>query len=323
MEGNNLTNANLVGQNLTGANFTYATLTGSNLTDAEIRGANFGRYWLSTEAQCVNFGTCTLTTGIIGSGITTEQLYTTASYQAHNLTGTGFGGNNLAGANLAGQNLSRTYFGGDLLHNSPAANLANANLSHANLTNAVFSGATLTGTDLSAADARGALGLGSHGSPNLIRPDGHVAGLALTAGQMLSVHDYDGNSTGTIPITVDQHFMTVPGGTLTMVLEADAWNSTISFASGIPVTLRGSLELTFAAGVDPVTQLGRTFDLFDWTGVSPTGTFAVVSDYSWDTSQLYTTGEVTLIPEPASLALLLATAILALAARRASRPSQI
>jgi hypothetical protein len=79
-----------------------------------------------------------------------------------------------------------------------------------------------------------------------------------------------------------------------MVFEADAWDSTISFAHGIPVTLGGTLELTFAGDVDVADQVGRTFDLFDWTGVSPTGDIAVSSPYPWDLSSLYTTGEVTL-----------------------------
>ena len=95
-----------------------------------------------------------------------------------------------------------------------------------------------------------------------------------------------------------------PGGTLRMVFEADAWDSTVSLAPGIPVTLGGTLELTFA-DVNPATQLGRTFNLFDWTGVTPTGAFAVDSPYRWNLSNLYTTGEVTLtaIPEPSCLVL--------------------
>ena len=97
-----------------------------------------------------------------------------------------------------------------------------------------------------------------------------------------------------------------PGGTLRMVFEADAWDSTISFAPGIPVTLGGTLELTFADDVNLASQVGRTFDLFDWTGVNPTGAFAVSSPYAWDLSNLYTTGEVTLtaVPEPSTLLLL-------------------
>jgi hypothetical protein len=107
-----------------------------------------------------------------------------------------------------------------------------------------------------------------------------------------------------------------PGGTLRMVFEADAWDSTISFAPGIPVTLGGTLELTFAADVNLASQLGRTFDLFDWTGVTPTGAFAVASPYSWDLSNLYTTGEITLraIPEPATC-VLCALGLLGLAIR--------
>src|SRR5262245_32473981 len=89
------------------------------------------------------------------------------------------------------------------------------------------------------------------------------------------------------------------------VFEADAWDSTISFAPGIPVALSGTLELTFAAGVNPATQLGRTFHVFDWTGVTPSGAFAISSPYTWNLSNLYTSGEVTLtaIPEPSMLVL--------------------
>jgi PEP-CTERM motif len=45
-------------------------------------------------------------------------------------------------------------------------------------------------------------------------------------------------------------------------------------------------------------QVGRTFDLFDWTGVTPTGAFAVSSPYTWNLANLYTTGEVTLTAIP-------------------------
>ena len=64
------------------------------------------------------------------------------------------------------------------------------------------------------------------------------------------------------------------------------------------MTLGGTLELTFAAGVDVATQSGRTIDLFDWTGVTPTGAFTVSSPYTWNLSNLYTTGEVTLTAVP-------------------------
>jgi hypothetical protein len=47
-------------------------------------------------------------------------------------------------------------------------------------------------------------------------------------------------------------------------------------------------------------MVGRAFAIFDWTGVTPTGAFAISSPYVWDLSNLYTTGAITLtaIPEP-------------------------
>jgi Pentapeptide repeats (8 copies) len=240
-------------------------------------------------------------------------LYTTGevtllaipSYQAKDLSGIRLQYNNLTGANFAGQNL----------------------------TNADFFGATLSGADLTAADARGAFGLHCvHYSGativNLIQPEGHIAGLDLTAGGLLVVRDYDGDSRyepslPPIPITIDTHFEMGPHGTLRMVFEGDAWDSTISFATGIPVALGGTLELTFADEVNLATQVGRTLDLFDWTGVLPTGTFAISSPYAWDLSNLYATGQVTLtaIPEPSIMAsLMIATIGWCAWRRRPSRP---
>ena len=82
------------------------------------------------------------------------------------------------------------------------------------------------------------------------------------------------------------------------MFDADAWGSTISFAPGISVALGGTLELAFAPDVNPASQLGRTIDLFDWTGVTSTGAFTIASPFEWDLSTLYTTGEVTLTAVP-------------------------
>jgi uncharacterized protein YjbI with pentapeptide repeats len=323
---NNLVGVDLVGQNLTGAGFYYATLTGADFTGAEVRGAKFYRDIYG------------------GTGITATQLYSTASYQAHDLSGITLYGNDLAGVNLAGQNLTDAGFPGARLPNAnfSQANLTNANfspsfdyvssdltganLSQANLTNANFTGveicgelecqvvpgANLTGANLSGADARGAnfqyATLFGANTGNLIQSNGHIAGLDLTAGASLVVRDYDGNpggylwypypSNGPLPIVVDQHLAMDTTGTLRLVFDADPWDSTISFAAGIPVTLGGTLDLTFAPGVDVATQSGRTIDLFDWTGVTPTGVFTISSPYTWNLSQLYTTGEVTLAAVP-------------------------
>ena len=61
------------------------------------------------------------------------------------------------------------------------------------------------------------------------------------------------------------------------------------------LALRQACSLRWPTGVDPLSQVGRTFRIFDWTGVSPIGTFAVDSPYLWDVSSLYTTGNVTFL----------------------------
>ena len=122
-------------------------------------------------------------------------------------------------------------------------------------------------------------------------------GLNLGAGQTLSIRDYDGSVTASaiIPITVDQQFCDGAGGTLRMIFEADAWDSTISFAAGIPVTLGGSLELAFAAGVDLDSQIGRTFESSIGLASHRPAHSPSTRPYVWDLTNLYTTGEVTFI----------------------------
>jgi len=328
---------NFAGQNLTNADFYYSSLVGTNFTGAGIRGANF--------EGATNY------LGSRRNGFIAEQLYSTASYQARDLTGIRLASASLAGWNFAGVKLTNARFsraslrGTDFSYADLAnadfsgATLTNANLRHANLESANFGygggtygNADVTGADLTGADARGAISLGLPSSTittNLIRPDGHISGLDLDVGGMLVVRDYDGKPTtsssglnGPIPITVDQHFAMGAGGTLQMLFESDAWDSTISFAAGIPVTLGGTLELAFADGTNLASQVGRTFHLFDWTGVASPGAFTVASPYVWNLSNLYTTGEVTLagVPEPATLALT-AVCVLGLIVRPTRRNS--
>jgi uncharacterized protein YjbI with pentapeptide repeats len=151
LRGNNMANANLAGQNLTNADFTSATLTNTDFTRAEVRGATFGY-----EPY---YG---------GTGITPLQLYSTASYQAHDLSGIKLWFNDLADGNFAGQNLANARFESATLTGADfrEANLTNAyfyyatltgaNFREANLTNAQFEYATLTNTDFTDAKVRGA-----------------------------------------------------------------------------------------------------------------------------------------------------------------------
>jgi hypothetical protein len=125
----------------------------------------------------------------------------------------------------------------------------------------------------------------------------------------LDINDYHPSADYLSPvsITVDQTFAMSAGSELRLQLGSLDWGSTISFAKAIPVTLDGKLDLEFASDVDLKNQLGRTFDLFDWTSVTPDGHFTIDSPYVWDVSRLYSTGEVTLqaVPEPSGLQLAL------------------
>src|SRR5262245_16569271 len=93
----NLTNADLSQANLTNADFSGATLGGADFTGAEVRAAGFA-------VTPYYFGRPFV------SGITFTQLYSTASYQAHDLRGIKLSGNILAGGNFAGQNLTNADF---------------------------------------------------------------------------------------------------------------------------------------------------------------------------------------------------------------------
>jgi uncharacterized protein YjbI with pentapeptide repeats len=287
-----LTGASFTDADLRGARFDNTTLTATDFNGADVRGASFARYPYSEP----------------GTGITPAQLYSTASYQARDLSGTDFGGNLLAGGQFAGQKLTNANFGNRYYAINRRTGQPEWQIYYATLTGANFTGADIRGAQyLEHLDVSGAT------TTNLIWPDGHIRGLDLDGGGLLIVRDYDGNANPPYPlplipplsIVTDNYLEMGLGGTLRMVFEADAWDSTICFSPGIPVSLGGTLELTFAADANPATQLGRTFDLFDWTGVTPTGAFAVASSYRWDLSKLYTSGEVTLTAIPESRTLLL------------------
>ena len=227
---------------------------------------------------------------------------------------------NMAGWNLANQNLSYL-----IVSNMTTETLANADLHGSNLSSAMLRSATLTNANLqgsnlssanllyaklSDADLRGAIGVSgaslasvSAVTTNTILPDGTINGFNLTAGETLTLR----NDADNIPITVLSQAKFNATATLQIVLDGNPWGSTISFASGIPVTLAGELELELAPGVDRASLVGDTFRLFNWTGVSRTGQFSVElpgDPSGWDISKLYTTGEVTVVPEPSTLVLL-------------------
>jgi uncharacterized protein YjbI with pentapeptide repeats len=309
----NLSNARLSGANLTGATFFVSRLTNAEFAGANVAGA--GLY------------------GATEFGFTKEQLYSTASYQAKDLRGIRLSAvpvgysldSDLSGWDFSAQDLTGASF--------VYANLSGADLSGATLINGRFSGvqnltyfeANLRNADLTAADARGAVGLNLAGAAirNAILPDGRIAGLNLTPGDRLVVRDDDGVPAPStahrspMPVTIQDRLTMADSSTLKFLFDADPWDSLISFEPGIPAQLGGTLELSFAEDVDPASQLGRTLQIFDWTGVSPTGQFEIRSPYVWNFTNLYTTGDVRLIavPESSTIAILLVS-VLALGACR-------
>ena len=262
---NDLSGWDFSGQDLTHASFNGANLANTDLAGAVVNGVNF-------EAATHN-------------GFTEDQFQSTASYRSKNLRGIDMRSNNLTDWDFSGQDLTNTFF------------------SEAKLTNADF-----TGADARRAATRYIRG----GFATRIFFDGSMAGFELAAGERMLIRDDDGMPgplqqswaapRSPIPVTIHDKLTMVEGSVLQLLFESDPWDSLISFQVGIPVQLGGALDLTFADEVDIAEQLGRTLQVFDWTGVTPSGQFVVSSPYIWDATNLYATGEVTLyaVPEPTS-----------------------
>ncbi|MCC7146253.1 MAG: pentapeptide repeat-containing protein [Phycisphaeraceae bacterium] len=310
----NLTGCDFRGQTLLDTSFGSTNLTNANFTETDLSALN-----LTGTLTGAIFTNANVTHTFFGSSLTAAQLYTTMNYQHHDLfgitlrsvtmVGADFAKLNLTDADLAGSYNTRGNLTGA---NFTGADLAGASLNYNDLTNANFSGANLTNAslgsfvvatnmNLTGADARGAKSmpnLSTATTTNLIRTDGTIQGLNLTGDKTLLVRDYDGDperSLAPIAITVQTALTMDATSVLALLFEADAWDSTISFTSGIPVQLAGLLKLDLVAGLDPAGQVGRTFTLFNWTGVTPSGTMAIDSPYRWDLANLYTTGQATFL----------------------------
>jgi hypothetical protein len=93
-------------------------------------------------------------------------------------------------------------------------------------------------------------------------------------------------------------------------------------AFGGRAALAGTLDVDLLGGFQP--QAGQTFDILDFDPEDLSGRFSAFDlpdlggGLSWDTSNLYTTGTITVIPEPTTL-VLLALGGLALIRRRRTR----
>ena len=260
-----VSNVKFVGANLAGTSFTDTDVSTVDFTGAIVKDAGFNR-GIPGSTVTGGGGPDIVKDGV--GGLTVAQLYSTASYQNHDLGAIGLAYNSLAGVNLAGQNLAGAFFEGAVLNG--------ANFVHANLLRSYLGRAQIHGADFSFADMRtsnsSALDFSDVTTTNTIFPNGHINGLDLASGQSLVIHaDHTviygppGGPLGpldatiiipAIPVVIDQHANTSSGGVLTLLLDAMPWESVVSFQSGIPVMLGGTLDLEFTSDTD----VGRKSD---------------------------------------------------------------
>ena len=131
LNGVNLTVARFEGSNLTGANFSGTNLSSANLRNANLSEASFRQATLSNA----DFTGSVVTYAIFHRAfLQVNQLYSTASYQQHDLTGINFSGTgdndrSSVGFDFSNQNLTGARFDWVQL---------GGNFTNANLTNASF-----------------------------------------------------------------------------------------------------------------------------------------------------------------------------------------
>jgi hypothetical protein len=131
----------------------------------------------------------------------------------------------------------------------------------------------------------------------------------------------DATVSGTVYILAGTHFsapggLTMEGGILSVEL-----NGEVSAPIGRPDSLdNGILDFTLQNGFEPT--IGEQFTIFNVSSLENTGTFATINvpalpaGESWNISNLYSTGTISVVPEPISMGMMLfGTAGLALRRR--------
>ena len=320
----------LTGVKLWRADLSSATLTGTdfrearNLTRTSFQAANLTNANLSgTDLTDANLGAATLTNAkLIGANLTRADLrsatLTNANVDGADLTWASLVSADLTNVDLTSADITNSNLQTTVLSN---ADLSGADLTFARLTGAEMESATLTDTLLTGADLRGAhyeladLAMAAD-ITNVIHADGHMDELVVGLREAMHIWDADIGA----DIVVQGGMSMAANGTLRFVFQ-DGGRPTVAFEPGIPVVLDGTLELLplrIRRNGRTCLHCGTTVQLFDWTGVTPTGSFRKISTFGtqWSTGSLYTTGWVTLIPEPGSCALLALGSLGVLARRR-------
>ena len=266
----NFDNANFSNANLTGVSFSDSTLTNANLIGATINDA------------------------ALGTAVSEQQLYSTASYQEKNMSGVRMFGHDLSGWKLAEQSLAYGGLSDTVLFQT---DLRQADLSNVSLSFASLAEANLEGADLSFADLRGSTGFDPTGIASLrntILPDGRIEGATLQPGEVLHVPLQI-----RAPIVRVEQELVVDEGTVLQFRvtssRVEIPNSVLQTTSKTNVQLGGTLRVRSSTRHQPI---GGRFDLFNWRGGVPDDQrFSTIELPAgrWDLSELYTTGEITLV----------------------------
>jgi uncharacterized protein YjbI with pentapeptide repeats len=281
-QSHDLTSVYLPGIDLSNWDFSNQKLAGASFANANLTGANFTNATVNADSPYPYFPSGTVFFG--ASGFTSNQLYSTASYQNHNLIGVNLQKIDLTGWNFSGQNLYS-----------------------ARLTGSALVGANFTDADLS--DTAFPVNVAQTGAifHNTIMPDHSVTGLALGPGEHFVAHqDNFSNAYFIVGVDVRQSMSLSAASQLTLVLHDSAPNAAMYIEAGDTVQLGGTLELTLSPAQFNALFVGESFQAFEWNGTLAPGQHfdQIISQpgYTWDTSQLYTTGYVTLtsVPEPST-----------------------
>lgn len=146
---NDLRGWNFAEQNLIAASFSESDLTSANFESANLENAHFGKqddilplYYSSADLSGANFTNAWVQGANFGGYyavglLTSNQLYSTASYRTKNLAGIGFKERDLTEWDFSGQNLTAAQF--------EFASLYGVNFSNATIQGANFAGATYSG----------------------------------------------------------------------------------------------------------------------------------------------------------------------------------
>jgi uncharacterized protein YjbI with pentapeptide repeats len=302
---------NYAERNLRGIRFDSVGMQQWDLSSQDLTGARFRNGWLvQTDFSHAILNDVDMTGASLNGADLTE-----ASFLGANLRGTSFANATIRGADLTGAVANGFYFTRlkesrswlterDLTGVRLGENdlrtwdfskqlLFNADLTGSQLANAKFHFADLRGTQ--GADLAGAI------FSNTIDPEGNITSINLpTRNDVLLVRNHLGDEARSIDPTAIHVAQSWQGDALSTVqfwFDDQPWHSTISFAPDVSLQYRGALDLRFVEGIDVIAQVGRTFQLFDWTNAPLAKGFNLASPYTWDFTQLYTTGEVTLLSE--------------------------